>query len=142
MPNPSNPTRYYIRIYDTFNFCVNYLAVDLLPMVCCSLTASVSSISCNNMQTSNPADDRYGFAITVSVMNGTGGGSWTALGLGSGLYDTNIPFVQKYLITEGTKKITILSVDNQCMTAITLIPPVACSVCPVNCMYSITVKKN
>ncbi|MFY7889113.1 MAG: SdrD B-like domain-containing protein [Spirosomataceae bacterium] len=140
--NPSNPTRYYVRMYDTFNSCAKTLSVDLLPKVCCSLVAKVSSIVCNNMQTSDPADDRYSFVVNVSVSNGTGGGSWGAVGLGTGLYDVDVSFTQKYLISEGTKNITISSSDNQCATDITLTPPVACSVCPVNCVYSITVKKN
>ncbi|MBI1224298.1 MAG: hypothetical protein GC192_03590 [Bacteroidetes bacterium] len=97
----------------------------------CSISAIVTDAYCNDNNTSaNPADDEYGFSVTVTGSN-TGNQGWEYVGQGyppnSNAYGTSTP-IGNFFISNGPVSFLIRDkADQTCFTNITVQPPAPCS---------------
>ena len=105
------------------------------PAACssaCELIATVADIVCNDNGTSDPADDTYGFDLTVTGVNVQGAG-WMAssngVNLAVGTYD-QVTRIEGLLISDGDVTISITDIGNSSCSAttVTVEAPAACSV--------------
>lgn len=95
----------------------------------CSITGSTSNVQCNNNGTaSNPSDDTYSFALTVTG-NNTGAGWHTTINgqNQSGAYGTPVT-LGPYSIANGNLNFTVVDdASSTCTAAVAVTAPPTCS---------------
>jgi len=96
----------------------------------CTLTATITNVTCDNRTTANTADDKYSFTLTVNATGATGGFvqvSDNGTGLGVQVIGEAKVYYNTFFISAGTKTLTITSANGACNTTVELMPPAPCS---------------
>ncbi|CAM9466036.1 unnamed protein product, partial [Discosporangium mesarthrocarpum] len=128
-------TNYVLSITDTADpNCGEEVVTITSPAACsvaCEITATVSNVECDDVDTADPSDDTYGFDLLVTGANVQGAG-WMAasngVNLAVGTYG-QVTRVDGLLITDGDITLTITDLGNQdcSTTTLTVEAPEACS---------------
>ena len=147
LANPSTATTYYVRVYNGSNTCYKTVSVVLQPKTCvvaCTISATLSQVSCNNNATLASASDDYITALLTPTgtagerftLTATRGGNpiavtfsdGTTIGQLSYTYPTPIRFANGSA-GAGNIVLTLTDVANTtCSTTVTLTDPGACAV--------------